>query len=240
MGIKVFIYLLIGFALSLAASARSPELVNIDSLSRAQMEHRQGYQFHIQKDYDTALIWYEKAAATGLAKSELGVARILAFDREGQREFAKALPYYIRAAAPRPDGHAQGYGFGEAQRQATEALDWYCNNGPVEFPASHPSAQDPKCWYGRGKALMFGWHDIKKDNDAARIWLVKAVEAEYEEANATLQRLDKRIAKAPRKIKRPSAGHLFFIGFICLALALIIRTQRARQLVYSLLYKFSA
>lgn len=174
----------------------------------------------------------------GLAKSELGVARILAFDRENHHDYVKALPWFLRAAAPR-ETH-QGQGFYEAQRQANEALDWYCGSGAAEFPGSHPFAQDPKCWHGRGKAFFYGRRGVKKDYIAARNWLEKSVDAGYKPAEKTLIKLENREAATPRKVKKPTMGHLFFVLFMLLGLSLILRTQRFRQFAYALFYRTSA
>lgn len=233
MGLKFFISIAALCAISSAATAQ-----NMDPLSAAHTQHRQGYMLHINNDYDAALKTYEKSAAMGLAKSELGVARILAFDRETQHDYVKALPWLLRAAAQR-ETH-QGQGFYEAQRQANEALDWYCLSGAAEFPTSHPFAQDPKCWHGRGKAFFYGRRGVKKDLVAARLWLEKSIAAGYAPAEVTLAKLEKRETNAPRKVAKPTAGHLFFVLFMLLGLSLIMRTQRFRQFVYGLLYNSSA
>jgi len=158
-----------------ALAADIPPPGELSSLQRAHYEHRAGYHLHIAEEYEAALKRYEISAATGLAKSENAIGRILGFDRKPVQDLPAALPWFIRAAAPR-DVH-QGYGFAESQRQAKETLNWYCKNGAGEFPDTHPFAKDPKCWHGRGKALMYGWFGMRKDREAARALFEKSIAA---------------------------------------------------------------
>lgn len=202
-----------------------------DTLRQAHKDHRKGYMHHIKGDYAAAIFWYEKSAAVGLAKSEQGIGRILAFDRDGQHDYVEALPWIIRAAEPRTE--LQGYGFEEAQRQAHQALDWYCLIGPAPFPNNHVFSKDPKCLEGRGKALMSGKRGVKKDYAQAQALLEKAVAAGRVEAlNSLAKAKDLNTPKRPRdyaKIAWGLAGLLLFV--------VLMRLLRWRQRLYWLIHK---
>lgn len=218
-------------------SSESAKAAEIPALERAHFNHRAAYHYHMTKDYDAALHFYEKSAAIGLAKSENAIGRILAFDRKPVQDLPAALPWFIRAAAPR-DIH-QGYGFAQSQQQANEALDWYCKNGAAEFPASHPFAKDPKCWHGRGKALMYGWFGMRKDRDAARALLEKSISAGWSEAQVTLEKLNAH--PTPRlKITPLNKSKLALLLFLLLIAGIVLRDLRIRQFIFGWLYKNSA
>lgn len=210
------------------------------ALKQAHIDHRKGYAHHIQKDYETALIWYEKSASAGLAKSEYAIGRILAFDREEQHEYKKALPYILRAAEPR--SKPQGYGFIQSQNYAQNSLNWYCKNGAALFPDSHPYAKDPKCWHGRAKALMFGWFGMKKDYPSARVLLEKAIAANHVEAQATLDRLAIREVHKPKtsKLKPMDWRRTYFILFMLLLASMVFRSMRLGRILFGVLYKSSS
>lgn len=228
------------FALSLILLSFQAMAIDSTILKQAHTDHRKGYLHHIQKDYDAALIWYEKSAVVGLAKSEYAIGRILAFDREEQRELEKALPYILRAAAPREK--PQGHGFIQSQNYANDSLDWYCKNGAAEFPKNHPFANDPKCWHGRAKALMFGWFDLEKNYPAARVLLEKAIAADHIEAQSTLERLAKREARKPKTFKPETGdwGKKYFTLFMLLLASMIFRSLRVGRILYVALYKSSS
>lgn len=227
-------------ALSLTLLSFQAMAADSDGLVQAHSDHRKGYVHHIQKDYDTALMWYEKSAAVGLAKSEYAIGRILAFDREGQRGLEKALPYFLRAAEPR--AKPQGYGFIQSQNYAKNSLNWYCKNGAAQFPDSHPYANDPKCWHGRAKALMFGWHDLKKNYPSARGLLEKAIAEGHIEAQATLDRLAIREARKPKapKLKPKDWRKTYFTLFMLLLASMVFRSLRIGRFLYGVLYKTSS
>ena len=232
--------------LSLALLSFQAMGADSSALQQAHIDHRKGYTHHIQKDYETALIWYEKSASAGLAKSEYAIGRILAFDREGQHEYKEALPYILRAAEPR--SKPQGYGFIQSQNYAQNSLNWYCKNGAALFPDSHPFAQDPKCWHGRAKALMYGWFDMKKDKDAARALLERSIAAGWTDAKVTLDKLNRRSQTRKRKAKKIKDARTvkidvkrtLFVLFMLLLGLQIFRQLRIRQLIFGLLYKLSA
>lgn len=163
-------------ALSLILLSFQAMAADSAALKQAHADHRKGYVHHIQKDYDTALIWYEKSAAVGLAKSEYAIGRILAFDREGERDFDAALPWIIRAAEQRSS--SQGQGFAESQKRARESLDWMCKYGAADFPSSMPQNKDGHCLYRRGRRLYYGSkkYNIARDYTSARHYLHKALE----------------------------------------------------------------
>lgn len=207
-------------------------------LNEAHIIHRQAYHHHIAKDYDAALEGYKKSAAMGLAKSEYGIASILAFDRPNKRELDTALPWFIRALKPR-EVH-QGQGFAQARTYSQNALDWYCKNGGAEFPAGHPYAAEPKCWVGRAKALHYGWFGLRKDRPAAIELLEKAVSAGHSEAQVTLDKFSAKAKKAPRKVKPLNWGRIFFVLFMVLMALIVARFLRLKMIIFGLLYKLSS
>lgn len=220
-----------------ALAADIPPPGELSSLQRAHYEHRAGYHLHIAEEYEAALKRYEISAATGLAKSENAIGRILGFDRKPVQDLPAALPWFIRAAAPR-DVH-QGYGFAESQRQAKETLNWYCKNGAGEFPDTHPFAKDPKCWHGRGKALMYGWFGMRKDREAARALFEKSIAAGWSDAQVTLDKLNAR--PAPRlKMEPINKGKLALLLFLLLVMGMVFRDYRVRRFIFGWLYKNSA
>jgi len=174
-----------------------------------------------------------------LCGSRYAIGRILAFDREDNRDFDAALPWIIRAAEPRAE--PQGYGFVQSQQQAVDSLNWYCKNGAAEFPSKHPYAQDPKCWHGRAKALMFGWFDIKKDYPSARKFLEKAIAADHVESQAILERLAIREVRKSRitEFKPIDLNRALFVLFMMLVGLLVLRSMRVRQFIHGVLYKTS-
>lgn len=206
-------------------------------LQQAHKDHRTAYHYHVANKYDEALKWYKKSASVGLAKSEYAIGRILAFDRENQHDYKAALPWIIRAAVPRTE--SQGYGLAQSQQQANDALDWYCKRGAAEFPAAHPFAEDPKCWHGRAKALMYGRYDIPKDRDAARALLEKSIAAGWSDAQVTLDKLN--TLPAPRqKIKPIDKGKLALLLFLLIIAGIVFRDLRVRQFIFGWLYRNSA
>lgn len=210
------------------------------ALQQAKIHHRTGYHYHMAKEYDEALKWYKKGASAGLAKSEYAIARLLATDAQGSKDYTAALPWFIRAAEPRST--PQGYGFEVSQKYAREKLEWICKHGAAEFPAEHPYAKDPKCWHGQGKALMFGWFDTEKDYPAARIWLQKAVKGGHVEAQSTL---DKLAVREARELAKPSFkpmdwSKIPFAVFMMLLGLIIFRSLRVRQFIYGILYETSS
>jgi len=209
---------------------------DISPLQQAKMDHRTGYHYHAAKEFDEAIKWYEKGASAGLAKSEYAIGRILAFDREDNHDFDAALPWIIRAAAPRAE--PQGYGYAQSQQQAVDSLNWYCKNGAAKFPSKHPHAQDPKCWHGRAKALMFGWFNIQTDKEAARTLLEKAIAEGWTDAQVTLDKLDRR--SETRAAKPIETKKVLFILFMLLLMSFILRGLRIRQIIFGLIYKFTA
>ena len=214
--------------MALTAQADSRE-----NLRQAHLIHRQAYHYHMAESYDEALQLYKQSAEMGLAKSENNIARILYSDKKGKRDYAAALPWLIRAAAPRQT--PQGYGFTESQRQAKEALDWYCRRGPVLFPESHAFSKDPKCWQGRGEALMSGKLGVKKNYAEAQTLLEQAVAAGREEARGPLAEAKAlNTPKASRdyaKIAWGLAGLLLF--------SWLMRALRWRQRLYWLVHHLS-
>ena len=202
-------------------------------LAEAHKIHRQGYINHIKKDYDAAHELYKKAAESGLAKSELGVGRILAFDRDQHHNYKEGLPWIIRAAAPR-ETH-QGQGFYQAQQQAKGYLDWYCRSGAAEFPKGHPFANNPKCWEGRGEALLYGRRGVRQDYAQAQLYLERAVAAGREEARAPLVKaIALNIPRKPLNRGKIAGGFAGIFLFI-----LLMRIFRWRQKLYWLVHQLS-
>jgi len=203
----------------------------VSDKQKAHIIHRQAYHYHIAESYDEALHLYKQSAEMGLAKSENAIGRILAFDRKGKRNYVAALPWFIRAEAPRQK--SQGYGFIESQRQAKNFLDWYCRKGPAEFPDSHAFSKDPKCWQGRGEALMSGKFKVKKDYAKAQAILEKAVAAGRLEAEDSLAKAKVlNVPQPPRdygKIAGGVAGALLFV--------VMMRFLRWRQRLYWIIHK---
>ena len=231
--LRVFGVFAAGWTLSFGAFASEGQ-ISSQALTQAHKDHRTGYIHHVREDYQTAILWYEKGAAAGLAKSELGIGRILAFDRGEQRDYVKALPWFIRAAEPR--SKPQGYGFEEAQRQAQQALDWYCRKGPAAFPQSHALSKDPKCWVGRGKALMSGKRGVTTDYAQAQALLEQAVAAGRIEALSSLTKAKNLNAPEPPRDYAKIAWALAAL----LLFTILMRLLRWRQRLFWLIHNFSA
>ena len=216
-----------------ALAADNEDLVYAENMAKAHIVHRQGYLYHIREDYDTAFKLYEKGAELGLAKSELGMGRILAFDRKNRHNYKKGLPWIIRAAEPREI--PQGQGFAQAQKQAKDYLDWYCRSGAAEFPESHPFANKPECWEGRGKALLSGKRRVKKDYAQAQAYLERAVAAGRDTARVPLaQAIELNVPPPPRNYGKIAGGLAALLLF-----SVLMRIFRWRQRLYWLVHKLS-
>ena len=208
-------------------------------LKQAHTTHRDAYHQHIAKNYDEALRLYKISAATGLAKSEYAIGRILAFDQEGKHDYEAALPWILRSSVPRAEH--QGYGFYATQQYAEKSLNWFCKNGAAEFPSTHPFAKDPKCLHGRAKALMYGWFNMQKDEDSARTLLETSIAAGWTDAQATLDKLDRRSQARDRKTKtfKIDGKRTLFVLFMLLLALQIFRRLRIRQFIFGVLYRNS-
>lgn len=162
---------------------------DVSALQQAKKHHRTGYNHHMAKDHDEAMIWYKKGAAAGLAKSEFAIARLLTIDREGPKDYTAALPWVIRAAKPRTS--PQGYGFEDSQKYAREMLDWICKSGVASFPETMPQSQDSYCLYRRGRRLYYGSkkNSVKQDYIAAQNYLHLALEKGEPRAAELLMRI---------------------------------------------------
>jgi len=211
-----------------------PDVVNaqeVSDLRKAHNIHRQAYHHHIAENYDEALRLYRQSAAMGLVKSENAIGRILAFDRKGNRDYAAALPWFIRADTPRQS--SQGYGFAESQRRAKKTLEWYCLYGPAPFPESHAFSKDPKCWQGRGEILMSGKLGVKKNYAKAEAMLEQAVAAGRVEAVDSLAKAKAlNITKPPRNYAKIAWSLAAFLMF-----SVLMRLLRWRQRLFWLVHK---
>jgi len=207
------------------------EAQEVTDMQHAHKIHRQAYHYHVAEHYDEALNLYKQSAEMGLVKSENAIGRILAFDRKDKHNYAAALPWFIRAAAPRES--SQGYGFRESQKRARKTLDWYCRRGPVPFPKSHVLSEDPKCWQGRGEALMSGQLGVKKNYAEAQALLEQAVAAGHIEAYESLEAAKAlNIPKPPRDYGKIMSGLAAFLLFMVL-----MQSLRWRQRLFWLFHK---
>ncbi len=161
----------------------------------AKAQHRIGYYYHtgtyVEYDLKQAAKWYKRAAEQDLLKAQYAYGRIMAFEKGGPRDYAGALPWFIKASTPK--AKSQGYGEQDSLKYAKDTLDWYCKTGAAAFPQSHPYARKAECLFARGKKLYSGstQYKVQRDYAAAFDDLTLAAQGGETDAYITLAKMHK-------------------------------------------------
>ena len=193
-----YLILTLGVCLCWSSATLAWAKADQESLSVAQAEYQKGSDYYygqgVEKDVEKALSWYLKSAKKRHAKSELAVSQVLSFGDLKNRRFTEALPWLIKAEGPHEAPQISG--MEAAHAIAKKNLRWMCKKGLVDFPQSHPYANDPICWLKRGDRLLHGsslinyyamkdkkkYYGVEKDYVASRLYLEKAFAAGEMEA----------------------------------------------------------
>ena len=95
--------------------------------------------------------WYETAATAGVIEAQYSLAWMYSHKSQNPLDYDVALDWLITAENnPNIDGPRKQATLGKVQKRLT----WLCNQGYVDFPASHSLSDDPKCWAARGQYLF--------------------------------------------------------------------------------------
>lgn len=105
----------------------------------------------VPADPELARDWYEKAATAGVIEAQYSLAWMYSHKSQNPLDYDVALDWLITAENnPNSDGPRKQATLGKVKKR----LKRFCNKGYVDFPASHPLSDDPKCWVARGEYLF--------------------------------------------------------------------------------------